>query len=138
MKKCNKCLACSYIKEGKIIDGKNYKGTLFKWKIGRPLSCNSNNVIYILECSKDNCKSQYIGMTEEFRERIYQHIGYVRNKITSRATGEHFNLPGHDITHMKFSILEQFKSQDPLYAREREKVLIRKFNIFHAGIKKEP
>ena len=24
MKKCNKCLACSYIKEGKIIDGKNY------------------------------------------------------------------------------------------------------------------
>ena len=45
-----------------------------------------------------------------------------------------FNLPGHDITHMKFSILEQVKSQDPLYAREREKVLIRKFNTFHAGI----
>ena len=35
MKKCNKCLACSYIKEGKIIDGKNYKGTLFKWKIAQ-------------------------------------------------------------------------------------------------------
>ena len=77
-------------------------------------------------------------MTSDFRERVYQHVGYVRNNVTSRATGEHFNLPGHGMNNMKFTILEQVTSTDPLYAREREKVLIRKFNIYHSGIKKEP
>ena len=36
---------------------------------------------------------------------------------------------------MKFAVLEQVKSADPLYAREREKLLIRKFD---SGINKEP
>ena len=92
-----------------------------------------------MECDKDKCKKQYIGVTQqEFRDRIYQHIGYVRNKQTSRATGEHFNLPGHNIHNMKFTILEQIRSRDPLYGREREKLLIRKFNSFYNGINKEP
>ena len=138
MKKCNSCLACSYIMEGKTIDGKSYNGKKFKWNIGRALSCDSKNIIYILVCDKDSCKKQYIGMTQDFRERIYQHVGYVRNKTLTRATGEHFNLPGHAMNNMKFSILEQVRSNDPLYAREREKVLIRKFNSFHDGINKEP
>ena len=77
-------------------------------------------------------------MTQDFRERIYQHVGYVRNKTFSGTTGEHFNLPGHGMNKMKFSILEQVRSNDPLYAREREQILIRKFNSFHAGINKEP
>ena len=31
VKKCGKCLACSYIKKGKYILGKNYEGRKFKW-----------------------------------------------------------------------------------------------------------
>ena len=69
---------------------------------------------------------------------MYEHIGYVRNKILSRATGEHFNLPGHSTHNMKFTILEKVRSVDPLYGREREKLLIRKFNTFYNGINKEP
>ena len=42
------------------------------------------------------------------------------------------------MNNIKFTILEQVTSTDPFYAREREKVLIRKFNIYHSGIKKEP
>ena len=92
-----------------------------------------------MECDKDKCKKQYIGVTQqEFRDRIYQHIGYVRNKQTSRATGDHFYLPGHNIHNMKFTMLEHIKSRDPLYGREREKLLIRKFNSFYNGINKEP
>ena len=88
---------------------------------------------------KQYCKKKYIGIThQEFRDRIYQHIGYVRNKQMQKATGEHFNLPGHHIHHMKFTILEKVKSSDPLYGREREKLLIRKFNTFYDGINKEP
>ena len=69
---------------------------------------------------------------------MYQHIGYVRNKKLSKATGEHLNLPGHRIHHMKFIILEKVKSFDHLYGREREKLLIRKFNTFYNGINTEP
>ena len=39
---------------------------------------------------------------------------------------------------MNFSILEQVTSTDPLYTREREKVLIRKSYTFHGGINKDP
>jgi hypothetical protein len=139
MFKCGKCLACSYIKEGKTVAGKTYKGKKFIWKIGREGSCGSSNIIYLLECEKQYCKQKYIGVThQEFRDRIYQHIGYVRNKQLHKATGEHFNLPGHQIHHMKFTMLEQVKSPDPLYGREREKLLIRKFNTFYDGINKEP
>jgi hypothetical protein len=139
MTKCGKCLACSYIKEGKTVLGRNYTGKKFIWKLGKSVSCGSSNVVYLVECDKDKCKKQYIGVTQqEFRDRIYQHIGYVRNKQTSRATGEHFNLPGHNIHNMKFTILEQIRSRDPLYGREREKLLIRKFNSFYNGINKEP
>ena len=69
-------------------------------------------------------------MTTDFRDRIYQHLGYVRNNIQARATGAHFNLAGHGMKNMKFTILEQVRSNDPLYAREPEKLLIRKFNTF--------
>ena len=139
MKKCNKCLACSYITEGKIVKGTNYKGHNFTWKLGKSMSCSSSNIVYLLECNLDNCKKRYIGVTEHpIRERIYQHIGYARNNMKNRATGEHFNLPGHSTHNMKFTILENVKSRDPLYAREREKLLIRKFNTFHGGINKEP
>ena len=139
MKKCGKCLACSYIKEGKSIKGRSYKGKNFTWKIGRPVSCSSKNVIYLLECNKNNCNSKYIGLTQQiFRERIFQHIGYVRNKQLHKSTGEHFNLPGHNSSNMKFTVIEAVKSTDPLYGREREKLLIRKFNTFYNGINREP
>ena len=109
------------------------------WKIGREVNCSSKNIVYLLECDKEYCKQKYIGIThQELRERMYKHIGYVRNKILSRATGEHFNLPGHSTHNMKFTILEKVRSVDPLYGREREKLLIRKFNTFYNGINKEP
>ena len=52
----------------------------------------------------------------------------MKNKDKSNATGQHFNLPGHGMKNMKFCILEQVKSHDPLYAIDREKLLFRKFN----------
>ena len=56
----------------------------------------------------------------------------------NNATGEHFNLPGHSINNIKFTILEQVKSPDPLYGRALEKLHIRTFNTFYNGINKEP
>ena len=119
-----------YIKEGKYISGKK-----FMWKIFNILSCYSTNIIYMIECEKDDCQKRYIGFsTQEFRLRIYKHIGYVKNKNISKAMGEHFNLPGHNLSNMKFTIIEKVKSLEPLYGREREKYHIRKFNTFYKGI----
>ena len=69
-------------------------------------------------------------------ERIYHHLGYVRNNIKTRATGAHFNLAEHGTKNMKFTILEQVRPNDPLNARERAKLLIRKFNTFYCRINK--
>ena len=49
-----------------------------------------------------------------------KHIGYVKNKIISEATGEHFNLTGHSQTYMKFIMIEHEKSLVP-YMPEEEK-----------------
>ena len=92
-----------------------------------------------IQCQKERCQQKYIGFTtQQFRDRMCQHLGYIRNKNLNKAIGEHFNLPGHSKNDVKFTIIEKVRSQDPLYGREREKLHIRKFNTFYAGINKEP
>ena len=139
MFKCGKCLACSYVKEGKTVNGRGFKNKRFTWKIGKEGSCGSKNIVYLLECEKKFCKKKYIGMTQqEFRDRIYQHIGYVRNKQVSKATGEHFNLPGHSIANVKVTIIEKVRKKNESYRKERETIQIRRFNTFYDGINRQP
>ena len=89
----------------------------------------------MIQCDKDMCRKRYIGFsTRELRKRIYEHIGYVKNKVISKATGAHFNLPGHSTNNMKFTVVEKVRSSDPLYGREREKFHIRQFNTYYNGI----
>ena len=127
-----------YILSHKVVKAKKYKVHNFTWKLGRSMKSSSQNVVYMLECDLENCKRRYIGVTQkQFRERIYQHIGYVRKKVKNRATGENFTLAGHSAHNIKFTNLENVRSKDHPYAREREKLLIRKFNTFHRGINKE-
>ena len=111
------------------------KGKKFTWNITKEYNCRSKNVIYMVECTKDNCKERYIGETERmFKDRIYDHIGYVNNKNESQATGFHFNKPGHNVSDMKFTVIEGVKKNDKLYRKEREKQLINKFNTIKALI----
>ena len=133
MKKCNKCVACFYIKEGETISTKN--GI---WKINKRVDCSTKNVIYLLECEKNNCEEKYVGETERnFRERVKEHIGYARNGKLNQPSGHHFNLPGHKLHHMKFTILEKVNSNDPLYRKEREKYMIEQFDTFRSGLNKK-
>ena len=71
-------------------------------------------------------------LVTEFCKRICQQLGYFRNKILSQATGQHFNLPWHSENDMKFTIIEQVRSSDPLYGRE--KLHMRRFNSLYGGI----
>ena len=88
---------------------------------------------------KENYQLKYIGESErEMKDRISEHVGYIRTKKINEATGEHFNLPGHSLAHMKVTILEKVKSQEELYRKERESFHIRRFNTFYRGINKKP
>ena len=134
MTKCNNCVACHYIKEGKSIETDNAQ-----WKINKRVNCSTKNVIYLLECNKNNCRQKYVGETERnFRERVKEHIGYARTCKLNQPSGFHFNLPGHSIHNMKFTIIEKVKSNDPIYRRERERFHIEKFDTFHFGLNKKP
>ena len=133
MKKCGRmCQACPYVKEGKEV--KINQNSI--WKIERRMTCESYNVIYMLDCEK--CGEKYIGSTiRQLKHRVADHRGYISNQVTSRATGAHWNLPGHSLAHMKVTILYQSKSRDKDYVRESEKYLIRKFDTMNSGIGRE-
>ena len=78
---------------------------------------------------------QYIGETERsLQERFSEHKQYVTSRQKSKATGLHFNLPGHSVSDMKVTILEKVHSQDPLVRKEIEELYIRKFNTNIKGL----
>ena len=127
MKKCKKnCLICPYIEETKEIKGDN-----FSWKIETNVSCNTNNIVYMLQCKKERCQigktkpTQYIGETERnLRDRVCEHIGYINTQKLNQPAVEHFNLPGHSKADMKVTILERVIKRESDYRKERESYLI--------------
>ena len=81
---------------------------------------------------------QYIGETDRtVRERYLDHRGYVRRKELDKATGLHFNKPGHQISDMSISVLERITSSDPAYRKEREKHWIEQFELLYKGINRK-
>ena len=135
MFKCGKnCSGCPFIKEEKNIKFRKNK----KWTLNRKMSCENSNIIYMIECQKENCNEQHIGESgRPLRYRLAEHRGYVVNHLTNQPTGAHFNSPGHSLSDMKIMILEQVKIQDPNYRKEREKYFINKFNTYYVGMNRK-
>ena len=131
MKKCGKaCTACPYVQSSKTIkiDKKD------TWEIRKQVDCNTYNCIYMIQCQKENCKEKYIGQTGRIiKFRIADHRSYISNQVIARATGAHFNLPGHSLADMRYTVLEQVKYNNEAYRRERETYHINKFNTFYKG-----
>ena len=133
MSKCNKpCQACPFIKEGNVIKyGRNKK-----WQILVKANCETENIIYMIECEK--CDERYIGESKRsIAERFSEHKGYVNKIFPKEATGVHFNLPGHKVSDMKITILQKLYTENTEYRKEKEKYLINKFNTFYKGINRE-
>lgn len=133
MKTCTKCPICPF-----VIPCKSVKATSNNTKIdiNTSVNCKSKNLIYCIFC--EHCRMQYIGESERtLQERFSEHRAYVTNKYLTKATGAHFNLPGHSISDMKVTILEKVHSQDPLVRKEREELFIRKFNTKYRGMNKK-
>ena len=134
MKRCGKtCSACPYIKEGKAID--KFKGTE-KWKINKPVNCETRNIVYLIECLK--CSKRYIGESKRaLKDRLADHRGYVSNEYTNIVMGSHFNQPGHALSHLSITIIEKQKNENEIYRKEREKYFIDKFNTHYKGLNRQ-
>ena len=90
----------------------------------------------MITCQK--CQSKYIGETGRMlKARLSDHRRYINNQVVSVTTGDHFNLPGHSLAHMKIQILEQVKIHSEQYRKERESYFINKFNTHYRGLNRQ-
>ena len=131
-KKCNSpsCLTCPYAITGKLVKA---TATKYSVEVNRPVSCDTMNVIYLITCK--HCREQYVGETlRTAHSRFSNHRGYVNRKEIAKATGNHFNLPGHSVSDMNFQIIEKVFNKDDFFRKEREKMFIQKFNSKVKGI----
>ena len=132
MRRCKGCVTCPFVRPGKTIKA---TATNYRTDINLRVDCNTNNVIYCIECIKPGCRQQYIGQTSDsLKNRFNQHRGYVRNEVLTKATGSHFNGTGHQISDMQVTIVEKVFNKCEFFRRRRESYFIRKFNSKHKGI----
>ena len=123
MSRCGKsCTACPYIIQGSEVKIDDTS----VWHIDRQMSCETFNSIYLLQCKKDNCRQRYIGTSgRQLKYRLSDHRGYISNQVVSKATGAHFNLPGHSLANLKATVIEQVLNSEEDYRKEREHFLLK-------------
>ena len=133
MGKCNNCPICPFVKIGKYVKATSNNTTI---EINTSVNCKTTNIIYCISCLK--CRVQYVGETERsLQERFSEHKAYVVNKHLQKATGAHYNTPGHSLSDMQVSVVEKVHSNDPLVRKEREDQFIRKLNTKYKGLNKK-
>ena len=50
------------------------------WQHNKKFTCNTSNIVYLIECKKEMCQKRYIGQTgRPLRSRLADHRGYVVN-----------------------------------------------------------
>ena len=122
IKKCNhpRCLTCSFLREGQ----RNYTfcTTNEARKITDSISCNSKNLIYLIDCKK--CHIQYIGETKrQPNERFGKHWRSIVNHqqlSTTTPVSLHFNQAGHSINDVRFIPIELIRSKRNSVRKVRE------------------
>ena len=135
MKKCNSnsCPIDPYVMTTSTVKSTQDK---FSVLVNKPVDCLSSNVVYLIQCTK--CSMQYIGQTgRPFKERIKEHLSYVRNNKISEPTGFHFNLPGHDISMLRATVLAQCKFNSRIFRETREEFFINKFQTKFSGMNRK-
>ena len=136
MRRCGKsgCPACPYIQPGQTFKAEATNHTV---DLHTEADCNTCNLVYAISCGVARCRQQYIGQTSKsLKERLQQHLGYVNRNV--EATGRHFNLPGHDKSDLKITVVEKIHDRDIWVREEVESMHIRKANTFYKGINLKP
>ena len=131
--KCNhpRCLTCSFLQEGQT----NYIffNTNESRKITDYISCNSKNLIYLIQCKRYH--SQYIGETKRKRnERFGEHRRSIlthHQLLNPTPVSLHINQPGHSINDVQLIPLELIRSKRDSVRKAREAHLINKAKTLH-------
>ena len=131
MHKCNKakCNICPFVRVTKEAKATKIKKTV---PLSREYNCQTKNLVYLVTCTK--CGEQYVGETKHtLAHRGNQHLGYIRNN-EDKATGRHFNKPGHKIEHFTIQVLESINTSDAMYRKNRESLFIQQFDLKRKGM----
>ena len=67
----------------------------------------------MLKCNLDKCKLRYIGESNRsVKYRLADHRGYIIKQQGDKATGAHFNTPGHSLANLTCTVLETVRYND--------------------------
>ncbi|OCT65828.1 hypothetical protein XELAEV_18042078mg [Xenopus laevis] len=103
--RCGNCLACPYVQKSTIFSGRR---DINEYIIQQFINCKTMGVIYVMECI---CGIRYIGKTKrEFRRRILEHVGDIRNKRNTSIANHINSLHEGNCGVMKFIGVEHIKS----------------------------
>lgn len=138
---CNQpqCRICSHIISTQYIKGNTPSSLYF---LTQNTTCNTRNCIYALSCTVcTNIDTLYVGETKNtFRARFNHHISDIRMK-NSTPISLHFNLPNHNSSNVKATIIQFFvqKSDNSFRTesirRNKENVWINKLHCeFPTGL----
>ena len=136
MKPCNEklCETCPFVKQCKQFKGP-FNSTIVQ--LNSTLCCTSTNVVYCLQCTKDNCKQIYVGQTQrQLKERFGEHKTSVRKK-SNNAIGDHFNGPGHSLANMNILALEKVFTPGQAMIEKRESLWINKLEAEFRGLNRQ-
>ena len=88
-------------------------------------------MVYAVICKKGKCKKKaYLGETKRMLKfHLADHCGCVRNQTLDKAIGEHFSLPGHSVSDLSITIIEQSKEMI-ICIQKKDKGILQKEEIF--------
>ena len=141
-RRCNRsgCRLCPFtgLMQGEIIRSLKVHTTGEDLPIRGRLDCRSKNILYVITCKKD-CM-QYAGETgNTAEERFARHRNTVVQLCyqgTDISVGEHFQSPGHTVSDIVFTPVEQIFSSNVFVRKVREKKLINKCDLLRRGLNK--
>lgn len=127
-----RCLVCKQIQRTNTASSTNSQ---YSMKIRGQLTCDSSNVVYLLEC--EVCRMQYVGQTETaFRLRFNNHKAHAKS-LPNLPLSRHLRLPNHSFEKLSVTLLESgFESNR--HREQRESYLIYRFNAIEKGINESP
>ena len=118
--KNKRCKICDIIIEDNSYTFKNHE-TKFKMNL-KNLSCNSKNVVYIIECSE--CNEIFIGSTQALNTRTSLHKSNIKIEENTKL-----NVPKHlyQCSRGKFTIMLIYQTNDNTLSQMKERNFIDKF-----------
>lgn len=102
--RCGRCTQCNFTQKTQTF---NHPRTGKTFKISGVITCNTNNVIYMLKCP---CGLAYIGKTTRpLKTRISEHRSNIRNHDKKSPVAIHFTQAQHNVSALRYLGIEQVK-----------------------------